>query len=424
MKEYLKLENETWDLYQEAINNLKKLYEQIDEIQESNTAKVLDAFWKNHISEAHFSTTTGYGYNDIGRDAIEGVYATIFKTEDALVRNQFISGSHALTKTLFGILRPGDKFLSISGRPYDTLHQVIGITDNPSSLKSFGIQYDEIDLIDNDFDDKKIEEYIKNNQVKMIEIQRSRGYSTRETLSIEQVERIISKIKKINSDIIVMVDNCYCEFVGTKEPSEVGADLVVGSLIKNLGGGLAQNGGYVVGKKKYIKLVAEALTLPGEGKEVGPSLGANKSFLQGLFFAPQVVASSLKSALLTSYILEKLGYEVTPTYQEKRSDIVQTITFHNKEDLISYCSGIQKGSPIDSFATTIPVDMPGYKDQVIMAAGAFVQGSSIELSCDGPIREPYIAYQQGGLTFDSAKIGVLIAVNEIIKNKKGGDKNA
>lgn len=424
MKEYLKLENETWNLYQEAIHNLKKLYEQIDEIQESNTAKVLDAFWKNHISEAHFSTTTGYGYNDIGRDAIEGVYANIFKTEDALVRNQFISGSHALTKTLFGILRPGDKLLSISGRPYDTLHQVIGITDNPSSLKSFGIKYDEIDLIDNDFDDKKIKEYIKNNQVKMIEIQRSRGYSTRETLSIEQVERIISKIKKINSDIIVMVDNCYCEFVGTKEPSEVGADLVVGSLIKNLGGGLAQNGGYVVGKKKYIELVAEALTLPGEGKEVGPSLGANKSFLQGLFFAPQVVASSLKTALLTSYILEKLGYEVNPTYQEKRSDIVQTITFHNKEDLISYCSGIQKGSPIDSFATTIPVDMPGYKDQVIMAAGAFVQGSSIELSCDGPIREPYIAYQQGGLTFDSAKIGVLIAVNEIIKRNKGGDTNA
>ena len=424
MKEYLNLENETWDLYQEAIKKLQKIYTQIDEIQESNTAKVLDAFWKNHISEAHFSTTTGYGYNDIGRDAIEGVYATIFKAEDALVRNQFISGSHALTKTLFGILRPGDKLLSISGRPYDTLHQVIGITENPSSLKSFGIQYDEIDLINNDFDDKKIEEYIKNNQVKMIEIQRSRGYSTRETLSIEQVERIISKIKKINPDIIIMVDNCYCEFVGTKEPSEVGADLVVGSLIKNLGGGLAQNGGYVVGKKKYIELVAEALTLPGEGKEVGPSLGANKSFLQGLFFAPQVVASSLKCALLTSYMLEKLEYEVNPTYQEKRSDIVQTITFHNKEDLISYCSGIQKGSPIDSFATTIPVDMPGYKDQVIMAAGAFVQGSSIELSCDGPIREPYIAYQQGGLTFDSAKIGVLIAVNEIIKNKKGGDKNA
>ena len=421
MKEYLKLEPETWNLYEEAIENLQEWYSKIDKIQEANTAKVLDAFWKTHISEAHFSTTTGYGYNDIGRDAIESVYAMIFKAEDALVRNQFISGSHALSKTLFGILRPGDKLLSISGRPYDTLHQVIGITDNPSSLKSFGVQYDEIDLVNNDFDEKKIEEYLKTNPVKMIEIQRSRGYSTRETLSIEQVQKIIQTIKIIQPQTIVMVDNCYCEFVGTKEPIEVGADLVVGSLIKNLGGGLAQNGGYVVGKKKYIELVAEALTLPGEGKEVGPSLGANKSFLQGLFLAPQVVASSLKTAILTSYMLEKLGYEVNPNYQSNRSDIVQTITFHNKEDLISYCSGIQKGSPIDSFATTIPVDMPGYKDQVIMAAGAFVQGSSIELSCDGPIREPYIAFQQGGLTFDSAKIGVLIAVNEIIKKQKGGE---
>ncbi|MBR1679407.1 MAG: methionine gamma-lyase family protein [Bacilli bacterium] len=421
MKEYLRLEPETWNLYEEAIENLQEWYSKIDKIQEANTAKVLDAFWKNHISEAHFSTTTGYGYNDIGRDAIESVYAMVFKAEDALVRNQFISGSHALSKTLFGILRPGDKLLSISGRPYDTLHQVIGITDNPSSLKSFGVQYDEIDLVNNDFDEKKIEEYLKTNPVKMIEIQRSRGYSTRETLSIEQVQKIIQTIKKIQPQTIVMVDNCYCEFVGTKEPIEVGADLVVGSLIKNLGGGLAQNGGYVVGKKKYIELVAEALTLPGEGKEVGPSLGANKSFLQGLFLAPQVVASSLKTAILTSYMLEKLGYEVNPNYQSHRSDIVQTITFHNKEDLISYCSGIQKGSPIDSFATTIPVDMPGYKDQVIMAAGAFVQGSSIELSCDGPIREPYIAFQQGGLTFDSAKIGVLIAVNEIIKKQKGGE---
>ena len=421
MKEYLKLEPETWNLYEEAIENLQEWYSKIDKIQEANTAKVLDAFWKTHISEAHFSTTTGYGYNDIGRDAIESVYAMIFKAEDALVRNQFISGSHALSKTLFGILRPGDKLLSISGRPYDTLHQVIGITDNPSSLKSFGVQYDEIDLVNNDFDEKKIEEYLKTNPVKMIEIQRSRGYSTRETLSIEQVQKIIQTIKIIQPQTIVMVDNCYCEFVGTKEPIEVGADLVVGSLIKNLGGGLAQNGGYVVGKKKYIELVAEALTLPGEGKEVGPSLGANKSFLQGLFLAPQVVASSLKTAILTSYMLEKLGYEVNPNYQSNRSDIVQTITFHNKEDLISYCSGIQQGSPIDSFATTIPVDMPGYKDQVIMAAGAFVQGSSIELSCDGPIREPYIAFQQGGLTFDSAKIGVLIAVNEIIKKQKGGE---
>ena len=418
MKEYVNISEETWQLYEEAQTNVKEIFQNIDDICEYNTAKVMNAFWENKVSEAHFSTTTGYGYNDIGRDTIENVYATIFKTEDALVRNQFISGSHALAKTMFGILRPGDMLLSIAGTPYDTLHEVIGIEENPSSLKSFGVKYAEIDLINNDFDETKIKTFLQENQVKMIEIQRSRGYSTRETIDIEKVKNIISVIKEISPNTIVMVDNCYCEFVTKIEPSEVGADLVVGSLIKNLGGGMAQNGGYVVGKKEYIHLIAEALTLPGEGKEVGPSLGANKQFLQGLFLAPQVVASALKTAVLSSCMLEKLGYKVHPNYQEERSDIVQTIAFGNKEDLIKYCKGIQKGSPIDSFATTIPVDMPGYKDQVIMAAGAFVQGSSIELSCDGPIREPYIAYQQGGLTYDSAKLGVLKAVDEIVKSKK------
>ena len=264
MKNFLELEPETWELYDEAIKALKNEFNEIDAIGEYNQAKVLDAFWQNKVSEAHFSTTTGYGYNDIGRDVIESIYATIFKTEDALVRNQFISGSHALTKTLFGILRPGDTLLSVSGRPYDTLHQVIGIVENASSLKSFGINYAEIDLVNNDFDYPKIENYLKENKVKMVEIQRSRGYSTRETLTISQVKKVIELIKRISQDTIVMIDNCYCEFVNKEEPSELGADLVVGSLIKNLGGGIAQNGGYVVGKKEYINLVAEALTLPGE----------------------------------------------------------------------------------------------------------------------------------------------------------------
>ena len=421
MKDFLDLENETWQLYEEAVKTLENDFSKIDKIVEYNTAKVMHAFWENRVSEAHFSTTTGYGYNDIGREVIENVYATIFKSEDALVRNQFISGSHALTKTLFGLLRPGDLLLSISGRPYDTLHQVIGIIDNPSSLKSFGIKYDEIDLKDDNFDTLKIEKYLQSHSVKLIEIQRSRGYSSRETISLEKVKQVIELIRKTSPQTIIMIDNCYCEFVSKIEPIEIGADVVVGSLIKNLGGGLAQNGGYVVGKKEYINRIAEALTLPGEGKEVGPSLGANRQFLQGIFMAPQVVGSALKTALLTSYMLENLGYRVSPRYRDERSDIVQTITFNNKEDLISYCKGIQQGSPIDSYATTIPVDMPGYEDQVIMAAGAFVQGSSIELSCDGPIREPYIAYQQGGLTFDSAKLGVLKAVDEIIKSQKRGE---
>ena len=421
MKDFLDLENETWQLYEEAVKTLENDFSKIDKIVEYNTAKVMHAFWENKVSEAHFSTTTGYGYNDIGREVIENVYATIFKSEDALVRNQFISGSHALTKPLFGLLRPGDLLLSISGRPYDTLHQVIGIIDNPSSLKSFGIKYDEIDLKDDNFDTLKIEKYLQSHSVKLIEIQRSRGYSSRETISLEKVKQVIELIRKTSPQTIIMIDNCYCEFVSKIEPIEIGADVVVGSLIKNLGGGLAQNGGYVVGKKEYINRIAEALTLPGEGKEVGPSLGANRQFLQGIFMAPQVVGSALKTALLTSYMLENLGYRVSPRYRDERSDIVQTITFNNKEDLISYCKGIQQGSPIDSYATTIPVDMPGYEDQVIMAAGAFVQGSSIELSCDGPIREPYIAYQQGGLTFDSAKLGVLKAVDEIIKSQKRGE---
>lgn len=418
MKEYIELEQETWDLYEKVLPILKEQFSKIDEICESNTAKVLHAFWKNHVSESHFTSTTGYGYDDLGRDTIEKVYSTVFETEDALVRNQFISGSHALAKTLFGLLRPGDLLLSISGRPYDTLHEVIGIEENSSSLKSFGVNYAEIDLKDNDFDEEKILEFLKQHQVKVVEIQRSRGYSSRESLSLEKCEKIIKKIKEISPNTIVMIDNCYCEFVSTKEPTQVGADIVVGSLIKNLGGGLAPNGGYVVGKKELIKLVAEALTLPGEGKEVGPSLGVNRQFLQGIFLAPQVVSSALKTSILASALLKELGYTVDPEPLEERVDIVQTISFGNPTDLISYCEGIQSGSPIDSYVKPIPIDMPGYKDEVIMAAGAFIQGSSIELSCDGPLREPYLAYQQGGLTYESGMIGVLKAVNEVIKKRK------
>ena len=418
MKEYIELEQETWDLYEKVLPILKEQFSKIDEICESNTAKVLHAFWENHVSESHFTSTTGYGYDDLGRDTIEKVYSTVFETEDALVRNQFISGSHALAKTLFGLLRPGDLLLSISGRPYDTLHEVIGIEENSSSLKSFGVNYAEIDLKDNDFDEEKILEFLKQHQVKVVEIQRSRGYSSRKSLSLEKCEKIIKKIKEISPNTIVMIDNCYCEFVSTKEPTQVGADIVVGSLIKNLGGGLAPNGGYVVGKKELIKLVAEALTLPGEGKEVGPSLGVNRQFLQGIFLAPQVVSSALKTSILASALLKELGYIVDPEPIEERVDIVQTIAFGNPTDLISYCEGIQSGSPIDSYVKPIPIDMPGYKDEVIMAAGAFIQGSSIELSCDGPLREPYLAYQQGGLTYESGMIGVLKAVNEVIKKRK------
>ena len=407
------------EIYKEIEPILKEPFQKINEICEYNSEKVINAFWENHISEIHFNSTTGYGYGDIGRDTIEKVFACVFKAEDALVRNQFISGSHALSVTLFALLRPGDSLLSITGTPYDTLHEVIGIKENESSLKSFGIHYDEIALKDNNFDEEKIREYLKKNEVKVIEIQRSKGYSTRKSLTIKSLEKIIKVIKEISPNIIVMVDNCYCEFVTKKEPIEIGADICVGSLIKNLGGGMAPNGAYIVGKKELIKRCAERLNLPGEGKEVGPSLGVNKDFLKGLFFAPSVVKSALKTAILTSAMLEKLGYEVEPKAKEERADIVQNIIFHNKEDLVKYCEGIQLGSPIDANSMPIPDDMPGYDDQVIMAAGSFTQGSSIELSCDGPLREPFIAYQQGALTYEYGKIAVLKAIEHLLSNQNG-----
>ena len=394
---------------------IKTELKKIDDICMFNSMKVLNAFHEENISEIHFNTSTGYGYNDIGRDKIEDVYKRIFKCEDALVRTQFISGSHALTVCLFGLLRPNDTLLSITGKPYDTLDEVIGITPNDSSLKSFGVNYEQIDLVDNNFDFKKIEERLNKDFVKVIEIQRSKGYSTRKSISIESVEEVIKLIKKVSPKTIVMIDNCYCEFVSYKEPTEVGADVAVGSLIKNLGGGITPNGAYIVGKKDLINLVAERLTVPGQGKEVGPSLGFNKQILQGLFLAPLVVANSLKTAIFTSKIMETLGYDVEPKYNEERVDIVQNIIFNNKDDLINYCKGIQKSSAIDSNSIPVPTPTPGYDDEVIMASGSFTQGSSIEFSCDGPIRPPYIAYQQGSLTYEYGKLGVLTAIKELNK---------
>lgn len=393
-------------------------FKKIDKVCAENSMKVMHAFHKYHISEVHFGSTTGYGYGDIGRDAIESVFAEVLGAEDALVRSQFISGSHALTVALFALLRPGDTLLSITGKPYDTLEEVIGIKENPSSLQSYDIKYEQIELKEDDFDIENIVEKLRTSNIRVIEIQRSKGYSTRKSLSLEKVEKVIQKIREINTDVIIMVDNCYCELVGTKEPLSVGADLIVGSLIKNLGGGLAPNGAYIAGRKDLVELAANRLTVPGEGKDVGPSLGINKSFLQGLFFAPSVVASSLKTAVLTSKVLEDLGYKVEPKYEELRVDIVQNIEFSSADALIQYCQGIQMGSPIDASAVPMPWDMPGYEDRVIMASGSFTSGSSIELSCDGPIREPYIAYQQGSLTYEYGKIGVMKAVQKLLQEKQ------
>ena len=401
------------DLSKEVEKDIEKVLKKIEYVCEYNSMKVLKAFQDNNISDMHFNQTTGYGYGDIGRDTCEKVFAQVLGAEDSLVRGQFISGTHALTVALFAFLRPADTMLSITGKPYDTLDEVIGITKNPSSLKSFGVKFEKIDLIDNKFDYEKIEKRLKKGKIKLIEIQRSKGYSTRKSIKLDDLAEVISFIRKIDKDVIIMIDNCYCEFVNTKEPLEVGADVIVGSLIKNLGGGIAPNGAYIAGRKDLVDLAAERLTVPGEGKEVGPSLGITKSILQGLFMAPAVVASSLKTAVFASRMLEKLGFSVEPKYDEERADIVQNINFNDEEKLIRFCQGIQKGSPIDSSSIPEPWDMPGYTDKVIMAAGAFTQGSSIELSCDGPIRPPYTAFLQGGLTYEYGKLGVLKAIQNM-----------
>lgn len=402
--------NKSIDKIEEEISDV---FKKINEIAFINSQKVIEAFWKENISESHFMSSTGYGYGDIGRDALERVYADIFHAEDALVRNQFISGTHALSTAFFALLRPNDILLSITGKPYDTLDSVIGFNDNSSSLKSFGIKYEQIDLLNDDFDYKKIEERINKDKVKLIEIQRSKGYSLRKSIPIDKIEKVVKLIKNIDKDIIIMVDNCYCEFVCDKEPTDVGADICVGSLIKNLGGGIASNGAYIVGSKKLINLCAERLNVAGEGKEVGPSLGANKNFFQGLYMAPSVVANSLKTVVFASYILENLGYKVEPKWNDERADIVQTIYFNDKDKLIAFVKGIQNGSAIDSEASVEPSNMPGYLDKIIMASGSFTQGSSIELSCDGPLREPFVAYLQGSLTYEYGKIGILKAIDAL-----------
>lgn len=393
--------------------NIKKYLDKVDDVVYFNSQKVLNAFIKEEVSENDFNITTGYGYADNGRDKIERIYADIFKCEDALVRNQFISGSHALTVCLFALLRPNDTLLSITGKPYDTLDEVIGIKKNPSSLKAFNIDYEQIDLINDAFDYETIKSKLKNKFYKVIEIQRSKGYSQRKSLSIEKLEKVIKLIKEVSPKSIVMVDNCYCELVSTKEPTEVGADIVVGSLIKNLGGGIASNGAYIVGRKDLCSLAGERLNLPGEGKDVGPSLGANKDILKGLYFAPSVVGSALKTAILTSYLLEKKGYNVEPKYYDDRVDIVQCITFHNENDMVKYVQSIQSMCAIDSNVFPEKSDIPGYSNKIIMASGSFTQGSSIELSCDGPIKPPYIVYQQGSLTYEYGKIAIINAISKL-----------
>ena len=394
---------------------IKDELNKIDEVALINSEKVLNAFQEECVMESDFNETTGYGYNDQGRDKIERIFARIFKAEKAVVRGQFISGSHALNVVFFALLRPNDLLLSITGKPYDTLDEVIGIKDNNSSLKSFGVKYDQIDLVNDDFDYDKITSYLKEHKVKVIEIQRSKGYSTRKSITLDKVEKVIKEIRKVDKDVIIMIDNCYCEFVTSKEPIEVGADICVGSLIKNLGGGIAPNGAYVVGRSDLIDLVGERLTLPGEGLEVGPTLGMNKLILQGLYMAPTVVASALKTAVLTSCVMEKLGYKVEPKYNEERADIVQNIVFNDKDKMVKFCSGIQKASAIDSNSVVEGWDMPGYSDPVVMASGSFTQGSSIEISCDGPLREPFIAYMQGSLTYEYGKLGLISAINYLNK---------
>lgn len=398
------------DLVLEVEKELKNDFIFLDKLCEFNSKKVLDSFHKNNILSSDFNSTTGYGYGDIGRDKIEKVYASYFNCESALVRNQFVSGTHAITTALFGVLRPNDTLLSITGIPYDSLHKVIGITDNDSSLKSFNIDFKYIDLVNDDFDYNKIRESL--DTVKMVHIQRSIGYSNRNTISIDKLEKVIRFIKNINKDIIIFVDNCYCEMCSQKEPTDVGADLVVGSLIKNLGAGICSNGAYIVGKEKLVSLCAERLTSPGLGSEVGPSLGQNKNILLGLFMAPSVVKEALKVKLLTRELFLKLGYSIV---NSELDDIVLGIIFNDENKLKKYVQLIQKGSAIDSGFTPCAEKIPGYENDIIMASGSFTDGSSIELSCDGPIKKPFIAYQQGSLTYEYGKIAVVNAIKDMIE---------
>ncbi len=397
----------------EIEEELKDRFNQIDKVAEYNQLKVLKAMQDNRISEAHFSATTGYGYNDLGRDALEEVYAAVFNTEDALVRPQMASGTHALNVALSGNLRPGDEILSPVGKPYDTLEEVIGIRQSKGSLAEYGVTYAQVDLLeDGSFDYDGIRKAIKPS-TKLVTIQRSKGYDTRPTLSVKQIGALISFVKSIKADLICMVDNCYGEFVDIIEPTDLGADMCVGSLIKNPGGGLASTGGYIVGKEEYVENAAIRLTSPGLGKEVGPSLGLNGQLYQGLFMAPNIVSSALKGAIYAAKIYEKLGFNCHPKGNDKRHDIIQAISLDNEDRVIAFCRGIQKAAPVDSYVTPYPYPMPGYDSDVIMAGGTFIQGSSIELSADAPIKPPYTVYFQGGLTWHHAKYGILMSLQEL-----------
>ena len=403
------------ELMKQAEKELIDIYKNLDNIEIYNTKKVLEAFKKFKISEAHLNGTSGYGYGDLGREAIEGIFADIFKAEDSIVRSQFISGTHTIATALFGILRPGDTVLSINGKPYDTLDEVIGIVENPSSLKAFGVKYEQIEMKNGKFDIEAIKARVTREDIKLIITQRSRGYLYRDAFTMDEFEEVFKMIRTVNHTAIIMVDNCYGEFVEEREPIEVGADIAVGSLIKNAGGGIAQTGGYIVGKKEVIELISDRYSAPGLGKEGGASFNHNRQILQGIFMAPHVVNQALKTAVFAAYMLEKLGYEVSPKYNAKRSDIVQMIKFEDSKKLIKFCQGIQAASPVDSHVVPEPWNMPGYTDQVIMASGAFTAGSSIEISCDGPIRPPYVAYLQGGLTYASGKLAVLSAIEHLNK---------
>ena len=411
------ISKEVYDFGNEILAGLKERFEKIDEVAEYNQMKVLNAMQECKVSDIHFAATTGYGYNDLGRDTLEEVYAKVFHTEDALVRPQIVSGTHALAVALSSQLRPGDELLSPVGKPYDTLEEVIGIRESVGSLAEFGVTYRQVDLLeDGSFDWENIRKSI-NEKTKMVTIQRSKGYQTRPTLSVGRIEELIKFVKNIKPDVICMVDNCYGEFVETIEPTDVGADMCVGSLIKNPGGGLAPTGGYIVGKKECIERAAARLTSPGLGKEVGASLGVISSFYQGFFLAPTVTAGALKGAIFAANVYEKLGYGVVPNGSESRHDIIQAITFGTPEGVIEFCRGIQAAAPVDSFVVPEPWAMPGYDSDVIMAAGAFVQGSSIELSADAPIKPPYAVYFQGGLTWNHAKLGILMSLQKLVEAK-------
>lgn len=421
LKKYYNIDDRVIEIYEKALKDVEEQFKYYNEIREYNQLKVLDAMQKEKISESHFTNSSGYGYDDIGRDSLDKVYARIFHCESAIVRPHFVNGTHALGCALFGNLRPRDTLLSVCGKPYDTLHGIIGIDGkrNIGSLKEYGVNYKQVDLKkDGSVDFDEIGKCLREDtSIKLVHIQRSTGYGWRRSLLISEIKEIIAFVKNINKNVICLVDNCYGEFIDTMEPTDVGADIAAGSLIKNIGGGIAPAGGYIVGKQEYIDQASYRLTVPGIGGECGSTFGVMRQMYQGLFLAPHVAMEALKGALLCSRIMELTGFSVLPAYTDKRSDIIQSIKFNDKNKLINFCKGIQKGSPVDSFVECEPWDMPGYKDKVIMAAGAFVQGSSIELSADAPIREPYIAYLQGGLTFDHAKIGILIALSNVLNEK-------